>query len=114
MSIQYKNAGFDLTTTNMTTCLTMDDGSRAIIQNFQCANTSTAAIIVKSEFVDSSASTTYQIGIESIAAGDTTNLAKGVLILEESDALKIQCAATANVAKGVVSYALINRSDENG
>ena len=114
MSIQYKNAGFDLTTTNMTTCLTMDDGSRAIIQNFQCANTSTAAIIIKSEFVDSSASITYQIGIESIAAGDTTNLAKGVLILEESDALKIQCAATANVAKGVVSYALINRSDENG
>ena len=38
MSIQYKNAGFDLTTTNMTTCLTMDAGSRAIIQNFQCAS----------------------------------------------------------------------------
>ena len=114
MSIQYKNAGFDLTTTNMTTCLTMDSGSRAIIQNFQCANTSTSAIIMKSSFTDSSASTTYQIGIESIAAGDTTNLAKGVLILEESDSLKIQCAATANVAKGVVSYALINRSDENG
>ena len=114
MSIQYKNAGFDLTTTNMTTCLTMDSGSRAIIQNFQCANTSTSAIIIKSSFTDSSASATYQIGIESIAIGDTTNLAKGVLILEESDSLKIQCAATANVAKGVVSYALINRSDENG
>jgi len=114
MSIQYKNAGFDLTTTNMTTCLTMDSGSRAIIQNFQCANTSTAAIIIKSEFVDNSASITYQIGIESIAAGDTTNLAKGVLILEESDSLKVQCAATVNVGKGVVSYALINRNDENG
>ena len=70
--------------------------------------------IVSSSFTDSSASATYQIGIESIAVGDTTNLAKGVLILEESDSLKIQCAATANVAKGVVSYALINRSDENG
>ena len=114
MSIQYKNAGFNLTTTNLTTCLTMDTGSRAIIQNFQCANTSSAAIIVQSKFLDSSASTTYQISTESIAAGDTTNLAKGVLILEESDSLKVQCAATVNVAKGVVSYALINRSDENG
>jgi hypothetical protein len=114
MSIQYKNAGFNLTTTNLTTCLTMDVGSRAIIQNVQCANTSTAAIIVQSKFLDSSASTTYQISAESVAAGDTTNLAKGVLILEESDSLKIQCALTANVAKGVISYALINRTDENG
>ena len=114
MSIQYKNAGFNLTTTNMTTCLTMDAGSRAIIQNFQCANTSIAAIVVKSSFTDSSTSITYQIGLESLAIGDTTNLAKGVLILEESDSLKVQCAATANVAKGVVSYALINRTDENG
>ena len=114
MSIQYKNAGFDLTTTNMTTCLTMDDGSRAIIQNVQCANTSTGAIVVKSSFTDSSASTTYQISTESLSAGATTNIAAGVLILEESDALKIQCAATSNVAEGVVSYALINRSDENG
>jgi len=114
MSIQYKNAGFNLTTTNLTTCLTMDAGSRAIIQNVQCLNTSTAAIIVQSKFLDSSASTTYQISTESLSAGTTTNIATGVLILEESDALKIQCAATANVAKGVVSYALINRSDENG
>jgi len=114
MSIQYKNAGFNLTTTNLTTCLTMDAGSRAIIQNFQCANISTAAIVVKSSFTDSSASTTYQIGTESIASGSTNNIAKGVLILEESDSLKAQCAATANVATGVVSYALINRSDENG
>jgi len=114
MSIQYKNAGFDLTTTNLTTCLTMDAGSRAIIQNVQCANTSTGAIVVKSSFTDSSASTTYQISTESLSAGATTNIAAGVLILEESDALKIQCAATSNVAEGVVSYALINRSDENG
>ena len=114
MSIQYKNAGFNLTTTNMTTCLTMDTGSRAIIQNVQLANTSSAAIIVQSKFYDHSATTTYQISTESLAAGSTTNIAAGVLILEESDALKIGCAATANVAKGVVSYALINRSDENG
>ena len=114
MSIQYKNAGFNLTTTNMTTCLTMDTGSRAIIQNVQLANTSTAAIIVQSKFYDHSATTTYQISTESLAAGSTTNIASGVLILEESDALKIGCAATSNVAKGVVSYALINRSDENG
>ena len=114
MSILYKNAGFDLTTTNLTTCLTMDVGSRAIIQTVQCANTSAGAIILQSKFLDSSASTTYQISTESLGAGATTNIATGVLILEESDALKIQCAATSNVATGVISYALINRTDENG
>ncbi|MDP6249967.1 MAG: hypothetical protein QGH26_03990 [Candidatus Pacebacteria bacterium] len=114
MSIQYKNAGFYLTTTNLTTCLTMDAGSRALIQNIQCANTSTGAVIMQSKFLDNSASTTYQISIESLNPGATTNLASGVLVLEESDALKIQCAATANVATGVISYALINRTDENG
>ena len=100
MSIQYKNAGFNLTTTTMTTCLTMDTGSRAII--------------VQSKFYDHSATTTYQISTESLAAGSTTNIASGVLVLEESDALKIGCAATSNVATGVISYALINRNDENG
>jgi hypothetical protein len=114
MSIQYKNAGFYLTTTNLTTCLTMDTGSRAIIKNIQCANTSTGAIIIQSKFYDSSGTTTYKISNESLAAESTTNIAAGVLILEESDALKIQCAATSNVTTGVVSYAQIDRSNENG
>jgi len=114
MTIQYKNAGFDLTTTNLTTCLTMDTGSRAIIQNVQLANTSSGAISVQSKFYDHSATATYQISTESLSAGTTTNIAAGVLILEESDALKIQCAATSNVAKGVISYAQVDRSNENG
>jgi len=114
MTIQFKNAGFNLTTTNLTTCLTMDAGSRAIIKNVQCANISSGAIIVTSKFLDSSASVTYQISNESLAAGNTTNIAAGVLILEESDSLKIQCGATANVATGVITYAQIDRSNENG
>ena len=114
MSIQYKNAGFYLTTTNLTTCLTMDTGSRAIIKNIQCANLSSGAIVVTSKFYDSSNTRTYQISTESLAVGTTTNIAAGVLILEESDSLKIQCAATSNVTTGVISYAQIDRSNENG
>ena len=114
MTIQYKNAGFYLNTTVLTTCLTMSTGARAIIKNIQCANTSSGAIVVQSKFYDNSATTTYQISTESLSAGATTNIAAGVLILEESDALKIQCAATSNVATGVISYAQIDRSNENG
>ena len=32
MTIQYKNQGYDLTTTNLTTVLTIDSSSRAIIK----------------------------------------------------------------------------------
>ena len=36
----------------------------------------------------------------------TQNLAKGPIVLEESDALKLQ-AGTGNVIKGMISYALL-------
>ena len=106
MAIQYKNQPFDLTTDVMTTVLTMDISSRAILQNIQAENTSTGTVTVVAAVLDSSASTTTQIGTIQMSTLTTQNLAKGPVNLEEQDALKIK-GGTANVIKGLVSYALI-------
>jgi hypothetical protein len=44
---------------------------------------------------------------------ETVNMLKNTLNLEAGDAIKMQ-AATADEITGVVSYALIDRSQENG
>ena len=62
---------------------------------------------------DNSAGADYEFYHKSMAADETDQAAGQVLVLEESDGIKMQ-AATANVVKGVISYALINRSEENG
>ena len=101
MAIQYKNQPFDLTTDVMTTVLTLDESSRAIIQNIQAENTSTGTVDVASAVFDFSATATTQMSTLT-----TQNIAKGPVVLEEQDALKIK-GGTANVIKGLVSYALI-------
>ena len=106
MAIQYKNQPFDLTTDVMTTVLTLNESSRAIVQNIQAQNTSTGTVTVVAAVLDSSASTTTQIGTIQMSTLTTQNLAKGPVVLEEQDALKIK-GGTANVIKGLVSYALI-------
>ena len=106
MAIQYKNQTFDLTGTIATTVLTMDVSSRAILQNIQAENTSTGTVTVASAVFDSSAPATTQMGTIQMNTMTTQNLAKGPVVLEEQDALKIK-GGTANVIKGLVSYALI-------
>ena len=106
MAIQYKNQPFDLTTDVMTTILTLDVSSRAIVQNIQAGNTSTGTVTVKSAIFDYSATATTEASTIQMSTLTTQNLAKGPVVLEEQDALKIK-GGTANVIKGLVSYALI-------
>ena len=106
MAIQYKNQTFDLTGTIATPVLTMDVSSRAILQNIQTENVSTATTTVVVSMYDQSGSATTQLGTILMTSNTTQNLAKGPIVLEEQDALKIK-AGTANVIKGLVSYALI-------
>lgn len=108
----YKNAFFDLNTTNLTTVYTCPSDSRAIIQNIQYTN-ETGTTQVQVYVTDTSASTTYEINHNSVSANETYNAALGPVILEESDILKIQ-ANTVDVVSGTVSILEINRSDENG
>ena len=108
MAIQYKNQTFDLTGTLVTTVLTMDVSSRAILQNIQTENVSTATTTVVVSMYDQSAdpAATTPLGTILMTSNTTQNLAKGPIVLEEQDALKIK-AGTANVIRGLVSYALI-------
>ena len=106
MAIQYKNQTFDLTGTIATTVLTMDVSSRAILQNIQTENVSTATTTVVVSMYDQSAAATTQLGTILMTSNTTQNLAKGPIVLEEQDALKIK-AGTANVIRGLISYALI-------
>ena len=99
----YKNAGINLTTTDLTTVYTVPSNRTAIIKNIQISNEHSSNNLVEVFVTDSSASATYEIFHESMAADSTTNAALAPIILESSDVLKIQ-AATANVVEGIVSY----------
>jgi len=106
VAIQYKNARFSLTGTAQTTILTLSVSSRAILQNIQTQNVSSGTTTVTAHMYDSSVGNTSEISTIKLSSVTTQNLAKGPIVLEESDALKLQ-AGTGNVIKGMISYALI-------
>ena len=106
MTIQYKNARFSLTGTAQTTVLTLSVSSRAILQNNQTQNVSSGTTTVTAHMYDSSVGNTSEISTIKLSSVTTQNLAKGPIVLEESDALKLQ-AGTGNVIKGMISYALL-------
>ena len=93
----YRNAQFDLTTTDVTDVFTCPSGSRAIVQNIQLVNESGSKTF-KVFITDSSASTTYQVAYASITGPTTCNMAKGPLILEESDVLILQTTDTSGIS----------------
>ena len=99
MTIQYKNQGFSLTTTNTVSVLT--------------ANSTSVVLIKQIQVTDTTAAVTYRIGNQSIAASSTTDIITKTLVLESNDVLKMTCA-TQDEIQGIVSYALINRENQNG
>jgi hypothetical protein len=113
MTIQYKNAGFNLSTTNTTSVLTAPTGGRCLVKQIQAHNGSTGNVNLATQVTDTSASTTFRIDNASIAANTTRQIISHTLVLEEGDILKMT-AGTANEIQGIVSYALIDRSQENG
>jgi hypothetical protein len=113
MSIQYKNQGYNLTTSNLTTVLTIDIQSRAIIKEISVANDDNSAKIVDAFFYDASTSTSYKFYHTDTLPNSHDNAVHNTLVLEEGDSLMIQAEA-ANFISGQISYALINRSQENG
>jgi len=113
MSINYKNASVILTNTNMTTVLSIATSAVAIIKSVYISNNSTGAVTVNCDLRDSSASTDIEFFRKDIPATSTINATEQGLNLEEGDAIKAQ-AETANKLEVVVSYALIDRQNENG
>lgn len=111
MTIQYKSSVFDLTTTNLTTVLTISVSAVAILKMVQTVH-DTASNVDTDLYVTKSGGSNIQIAHETINKS-TVNMLKDTLNLEAGDAIKMQ-ADTANEITGVVSYALINRQNENG
>ena len=113
MTIQYKNAGINLTTTDTTSVLTSPTGARCLVKQIQIDNSSGSPVNLSVQVTDSSASSTFAIHRKAIPENSIENIISQTLVLEESDILKMT-AGTANEIQGIISYAQIDRSQENG
>ena len=111
MTIQYKSETYSLTDTNLTTVLTISTSAVAIVKMVQAVH-DTASNVDTDLYVKKSGGSNVQIAHETINK-TTVNMLKETLNLEAGDAIKMQ-ADTGNEITGVVSYALIDRSQENG
>jgi hypothetical protein len=107
----YKSDTFDLITTNLTTVLTINASSIAIVRSVQvCVIDNTNVDI--DLFLKKSGGSDIEIA-HKLLNKTTENIAIPVINMEAGDILKIQ-ADNANKASGQVSYLLIDRSQENG
>ena len=111
MTIQYKSETFNLTTTNLTTVLTINTTSVAIVKMVQAVH-DTASNVDTDLYLKKSGGSDVQIAHAQLNKS-TENLVKESLNLEAGDVIKVQ-AGTANEITGAVSYALIDRQNENG
>ena len=116
MSIFYKNQGFKQTGTGKTTVLTCPTDGTIIVKSIYCANNDgSSAILVQMNFVDSSDSNTeYEFFRGDVAAKSQVNATPQGLNLEAGDAITVQAATGSSKIQGLISYALINRENENG
>ena len=112
MTITYKSATFDLTTTNVTTILTVPSNATVITKSVKAVNDTASNVNTDLILTKSGDATNYIIG-HAILNASMTNLVLNTLNLEADDVLKMQ-ADTANEITGAVSYALLDRSQENG
>ena len=103
----YKNAFYDPTGTTAETVYTVPSNARAIIQNIQLTNES-GSKVAKVSITDSSASTDYQVAYANISGPTICNVAKGPVVLEENDVLKIESSVTSGIS-GIISILEINR-----
>jgi hypothetical protein len=111
MTIRYKSETFDLTTTNVTTVLTCPSDATIIVKSLQASHQAASNVDVD-VFLQKSGGSDVEISHAQLNK-NFTNMVSSSLNLEASDVLKVQ-ADTANQITGSVSYALIDRSQENG
>lgn len=116
MTIRYKNQGFVQTNTNKTTVLTCPADATLIVKSIYCANNdASSAILVHMNIKDSSDSNTeYEFFRSDVGAKSQVNASPQGLNLEAGDAITVQAATGSNKIQGVISYAQIDRSQENG
>ena len=104
MANVYKNAMFDLTTTNKTTVYTCPTDRTTLIKSIQITNIHSGAVEVEAFLTDASNSNAeHEVAHISLGSKTVENLVKGTMVLESGDALKLE-AASANNITGIVSY----------
>ena len=111
MTIRYKSDTFDLTTTNITTVLTCPADATILVKSLQASHESSGAVDVDA-YLKKSGGSDVEISHAELNK-NFTNMISETLAMEASDELKVK-AETADEITGVVSYALIDRSQENG
>ena len=116
MRIFYKNQGFKQTGTSKTTVLTCPTDGTIIVKSIYCANNdASSSILVNMNFVDSSdSSAEYEFFRDDVPGKSQVNASPEGLNLEAGDAITVQAATGSNKIQGLISYALINRENENG
>ena len=116
MTIRYKNQGFKQASTGKTTVFTCPSDATVIVKSIYCSNSdASSAILVNMNLIDSSdSSTEYEFFRSDVAAKTQVNATPQGLNLEAGDAITVQAATGSNKIQGLISYALINRENENG
>ena len=103
MANKYINKAFSLTTTNAVSVYTVPSETVAIVKTVQGFNDTAGAVTVTMAFTDTSATTDYDIGYVSTSSIEQFSLLPdNLLVLEESDVLKLTASA-ANQVTGVAS-----------
>ena len=108
----YKNAFYDPSTTDAVTLYTAPTNANAIIQNIQITNES-GSKIVRASVTDNSASTSFVVAYASISGPTICNIAKGPIILEESDSISLESSTTSAITASLALLE-ISREDQNG
>ena len=116
MTIQYKNQSFKQTDTSKATVLTCPTTGAIIVKSVYCANNdASSSILVNMNFVDSSdSSTEYEFFRDDVPGKSQVNATPQGLNLEAGDAITVKAATGSGKIQGLISYALINRENENG
>jgi len=109
MANRYRNAQFDLTTTDATDIYTVPSESRAIIQNIHVANVGAGNTEIKAFIYDTSAGRAFQFAEHTVNTGNSKSISDGTIILEESDKLQLQ-SASGNIFEGTVSILEFDRT----
>jgi len=108
----YKNAFYDPSTTAAVTLYTAPSNANAIIQNIQITNTG-GSKVVQARVIDNSASTSYVVAYASISGPTICNIAKGPIVLEESDSISLESSTTSAIS-ATLAILEISREDQNG
>ena len=103
MTIRYKNAKVDLTTTNATDIFTMPNATTAVIKSILVSEDSGNADTITLTLTDSASAIFSLFKVKAVSANTTVELLTAPLVVAESEKITAQ-AATANRLHIVVSY----------